>query len=125
MTINHLTGHVVDAALRVHSALGPGLLENVYEMCLAYELRDRGLEVSQQVELPVIYRGVRIDIGYRIDLLVGKAVVVEVKTVRKLSPIHQAQLLSYLKLSNCRVGLLLNFHVARLADGIMRMANRA
>ena len=124
MTINQISGHVVDAAMRVHSALGPGLLESVYEMCLAYELRDRGLDVSQQVELPVTYRGVRIEVGYRIDLLVGNAVVVEVKAVTKMAQIHKSQLLSYLKLSGCKVGLLINFHVEHLRDGITRLVNK-
>jgi len=99
MTLNHITGQVLDAAIRVHSALGPGLLENVYETCLAYALRERGLEVVQQLALPVSYRGVPIEVGYRIDLLVDNAVVVEIKAVSKLAPIHRAQLLSYLKLS--------------------------
>ena len=124
MTLNHITGQVVDAAIRVHSALGPGLLENVYEVCLAYELRDRGFEVVQQLALPVSYRGMPIEVGYRIDLLVDNVVVVEVKAVSKLSPIHQAQLLSYLKLSGYTVGLLLNFHVTCLANGIVRMVNK-
>ena len=124
MTINHISGQVVDSALRVHSALGPGLLENVYEMCLAYELRERGLDVSQQVELPVTYRGVRIEVGYRLDLLVSNAIVVEVKALTKLAPIHKSQLLSYLKLSGCKVGLLINFHVDHLTDGITRLVNK-
>ena len=117
------SGHVVDAAIAVHSALGPGLLESAYQACLAYELRSRGLYVLQQVPLPVIYRGVRIAVGYRIDLLVCNTVVVEVKAVAKLMPIHDAQLLSHLRLSGHRVGLLINFHVPRLRDGIRRMLN--
>jgi GxxExxY protein len=115
------TGQVVDAAMTVHSALGPGLLESAYEACLAYELRARGLRVLAQVPLPVVYRAVRIEVGYRLDLLVDGAVVVELKTVAKLLPIHEAQLLSYLRLSGIRVGLLINFHVPRLRDGIKRM----
>ena len=121
--INDRSGQVVDAAMRVHSALGPGLLEGAYEACLAYELRQRGLRVLAQLPLPVVYEGVRIELGYRVDLLVDDAVVVELKAVAKLLPIHEAQLLSYLKLSEYRVGLLNNFHVLHLKDGIKRMVN--
>jgi GxxExxY protein len=121
--INDRSGHVVDAAMRVHSTLGPGLLEGAYEACLAYELRKRGLRVLAQVPIPVVYDGVRIELGYRADLLVDDAVVVELKAVAKLLPIHEAQLLSYLKLSEYRVGLLINFHVRHLKDGIKRMVN--
>lgn len=117
-------GQVVDASLRVHSTLGPGLLESAYEACLAYELRERGLEVISQLPLPVTYRGVRLEVGYRIDLLVGGGVVVELKAVARLLPLHEAQLLSYLKLSGHRIGLLLNFHSAHLRDGIRRMVNQ-
>ena len=123
MAINDVTGAVVDAAMQVHSVLGPGLLESAYEACLAYELRKRGIEVTVQVELPVIYGEVRIDLGYRIDLLVERSVVVELKTVTKLLPVHEAQLLSYLRLGDFRAGLLINFHTARLKDGIKRMVN--
>lgn len=122
--INLRSGEVVDAAMRVHSALGPGLLEGAYEACLAYELRSRGLEVFTQLPLPITYRGVQIKLGYRLDLLVDNAVVVEMKAVRKLVPLHEAQLLSYLKLSGHRVGLLINFHVVHLKDGIKRLVNR-
>lgn len=117
-------GQVVDASLRVHSTLGPGLLESAYEACLTYELRERGLEVISQLPLPVTYRGVRLEVGYRIDLLVGGGVVVELKAVARLLPLHEAQLLSYLKLSGHRIGLLLNFHSAHLRDGIRRMVNQ-
>ena len=123
MAINHVTGAVVDAALKVHSVLGPGLLESAYQACLAYELRKRGLEVTTQFELPVVYDEVKIDLGYRVDLLVERSVVVELKTVSKLLPVHEAQLLSYLKLGDFRAGLLINFHAARLKDGIKRMVN--
>jgi GxxExxY protein len=119
--INDRTGQIVDAAMRVHSALGPGLLEAAYEACLVYELRKRGLHICTQVALPVIYDSVRIDIGYRVDLLVDDTVLVELKAVSKILPLHEAQLLSYLKLSRHRVGLLINFHVVRLKDGIKRM----
>ena len=123
MAINDVTGAVVDAALKVHSVLGPGLLESAYEACLAYELRKRGREVTMQFELPVMYDEIRIDLGYRVDLLVEGSVVVELKTVSKLLPVHEAQLLSYLKLGDFRAGLLINFHAGRLKDGIKRMVN--
>ena len=118
--VNRISGAVVDAAMRVHSVLGPGLLESAYEACLAHELRTRGLNVTTQVGLPVVYEGVRLDLGYRIDLLVEDAVIVEVKAIESLAPIHEAQLLSYLKLSGKRVGLLINFNVLHLKDGIKR-----
>ena len=124
MTANDVTGHVVDAAMHVHSALGPGLLEAVYEACLAHELRKRSLQVQTQLPLPVIYDGLRIELGYRIDMLVEGAVVVEVKAVAKLAPIHAQQLLSYLRLSGHAVGLLLNFHELHLRNGILRIANK-
>lgn len=123
MEINEITGTVVDGSIKVHSVLGPGLLESAYHACLTHELRKRGLAVLTQVELPVVYDGVRIDVGYRIDLLVEDSVVVELKTVSKLVPVHEAQLLSYLKMGHFRVGLLINFHAARLKDGIKRMVN--
>ena len=121
--INVRSGQVVDAAMKVHSVLGPGLLESAYEACLAYELRKRGLTVSVQVPLPVEYERMRLDLGYRIDLLVDDVVVVECKAATKLLQIHEAQLLSYLKLSKHRVGLLVNFHSVHLKDGIKRMMN--
>jgi GxxExxY protein len=117
------TGQIIDSAIKVHTALGPGLLESAYEACLSRELRSRGLEVCGQVPVPIHYLGQRIDIGYRIDLLVNDAVIVELKTVTRLRAIHEAQLLSYLRLSGMRVGLLLNFHVLRMRDGIRRMVN--
>jgi GxxExxY protein len=109
--------------MRVHSALGSGLLEGAYEACLAQELRWRGSTIRTQLALPVTYRGATIDIGYRIDLLVDGLVVVELKAVTKLLPIHEAQLLSCLKLSGHRAGVLINFHVPHLKDGIKRMVN--
>ena len=121
--INVRSGQVVDAAMKVHSVLGPGLLESAYEACLAYELRKRGLNVCAQVPLPVAYDGMQLDLGYRIDLLVDNVVVVELKAATKLLPIHEAQLLSYLKLSKHRVGLLVNFHSVHLKEGIKRMVN--
>jgi GxxExxY protein len=123
MNVNELTGEVVDGSIKVHSVLGPGLLESAYETCLEYELRKRGLHVVAQLPVPIVYEGVRLDAGYRIDLLVNDTVVVEVKAVTKLVPVHEAQLLSYLKLSGYRVGLLINFHVLLLRDGIRRMVN--
>jgi GxxExxY protein len=123
MQPNAISGEVVDAAIKVHSALGPGLLEGAYHACLVHELRKRGLKVRSQVLVPVAYDGIRINVGYRIDVLVENCVVVELKAVAKLLPIHDAQLLSYLKLSEHRIGLLLNFHVVRMRDGIKRIVN--
>jgi GxxExxY protein len=123
MNIDDVTGQVVDAAMKVHSALGPGLLESAYEACLVHELRTRGLAARRRVLLPVVYDGVRIDLGYRIDILVEGAVVVELKAVAKVLPIHHGQLLSYLKLSGHHIGLLINFHELHLKDGIKRMIN--
>jgi GxxExxY protein len=122
-SVNDTTGQIVSAAMKIHTALGPGLLEGAYEACMAYELRKRGLRVETQTSLPVHYDGHQLDLGYRIDLLVAGAVVVELKTVRKVLPIHHAQLLSYLKLSGHKVGLLINFHVPHLKEGITRMVN--
>lgn len=113
----------MNSALKVHSALGPGLLESAYQACLAHELRKRGLEVATQVGLPVVYEGERLELGYRIDLVVANRVVVEVKSVEALHPIHQAQLLSYMRLSGLAVGLLINFNVLHLRDGIKRMVD--
>lgn len=121
--INRVTGAVITAAMKVHSHLGPGLLESAYEACLAHELRKQGMEAAQQVGLPVIYDGERIDLGYRIDLVVEGLVIVEIKSVEALNPVHQAQLLSYIRLSGRNVGLLINFHVAHLRDGIKRMVD--
>ncbi|MFO0928666.1 MAG: GxxExxY protein [Gemmataceae bacterium] len=120
MTENEVSGQVVDAAMRVHTALGPGLLESAYEGCLVHELRKRGLRVANQVELPVVYDGLQIDVGFRMDLLVEDTVVVELKAVDALAPIHEAQLLTYLKLSGHHLGLLINFNVVHLKDGIKR-----
>lgn len=124
MEVNEVSGAIVNAAMKVHSALGPGLLESAYEACLLHELRQTGLKAQAQVSLPVVYDGVKIDVGYRVDLLVEDAVIVELKAVETLLPIHQAQLLSYLKLSGKRVGLLINFNVLHLKNGIKRMVNK-
>ena len=121
--LNRITEIIIGAAMAVHRELGPGLLESAYEACLAYELPDRGLSVERQKALPVRYRGVNVDCGYRIDLLVEGKVVVELKAVERLEAIHKAQLLSYLKLSGCKVGLLINFNVKVLKDGIRRLVN--
>ena len=118
-----VTGQIITASLRVHSILGPGLLERAYRLCLAHELTQRGVHVQSEIPVPIVYDGLVIDVGYRIDLLVEQCVVVELKTVRTLMPVHHAQLLSYLRLSNLPTGFLINFHVARLRDGIKRIAN--
>ncbi len=123
MEINEISGQIVDAAMKVHSALGPGLLESAYEACLVFELHRRGLKAVSQVELPVVYESVKIDVGYRLDVLVEAAVIVELKSVEKVLPIHQAQLLSYLKLSGKKLGLLINFNTVHLKDGITRLVN--
>ena len=121
--LNRISGEVVDASLKVHRALGPGLLESAYQACLLYELRKRGLDVAAQVEMPIRYDNVVIDTAFRIDLFVEKAVVVELKAVPRIHPIHEAQLLSYLRLSGSKLGLLINFHVVLLRDGITRIVN--
>jgi GxxExxY protein len=118
--LNEISGAVIGAAIDVHRALGPGLLESTYEACLAFELADRGWHIAQQKELPVIYRNRQIDCGYRIDLMVENVVIVELKAIEKIAPIHEAQLMSYLKLSGCPLGLLINFNVEILRDGIKR-----
>jgi GxxExxY protein len=123
MDIEEVARQIVDAAIKVHRALGPGLLESAYQECLEYELRKRALQVECEVLLPVIYEGVQIDAGYRIDMLVEGCVIIENKTVEKLLPIHQAQLLTYLKLRDCRLGFLLNWNVPLMKQGIKRMVN--
>ena len=121
--INRISGSIVDAAIHVHLALGPGLLESAYEACLSHELRKRGLQVQTQVRLPIVYDTVRLDYGYRIDLLIEDLVIVELKACESIAPVHRIQLLSYLRLSNKPLGLLFNFHVALMKDGIIRMKN--
>ncbi len=123
MGINRISGLIIEAAMKVHSALGPGLLESAYEACLVHELRKTGLKVISQLALPIVYDGVTIDAGYRIDCLVDDVVIVELKAVEKILPIHEAQILSYLKLSRKPLGLLLNFNVVHMKDGIKRLAN--
>lgn len=123
MDINEITSEIISAAIKVHSALGPGLLEWAYEACLMFELSNRGLAVSNQVLLPIRYGEVLIEAGYRIDLLVAETVIVELKSVDEVATIHKAQLLSYLKLSGKKIGLLINFNVELLKNGITRLAN--
>jgi GxxExxY protein len=119
--INQVAKQIVDAAFAVHSTLGAGLLESVYEVCLEYELRQRGLRVERQVILPVIYDNIRLDDGFRIDLLVNQCVIIELKAVQNLLPIHTAQIITYLKLSKHRLGFLINFNVPLIKDGIKRI----
>lgn len=122
--LNALTDRILAAAFAVHTELGAGLLESTYQACLAYELAKRGLEVEVQVPLPVVYDGQKLlDVGYRIDILVERRIVLELKAIETLAPVHRAQLLSYLKHSGNRVGLLINFNVERLKDGIVRIIN--
>jgi len=123
MKKDELTREIIGAAIEVHRALGPGLLESAYELCLGRELQNRGLPVLRQVQLPVCYKGIRLDAGYRIDLMVDGEVIVELKCVDKILPIHEAQLLTYLKLAKKKRGLLLNFNVPVMRQGIKRMLN--
>lgn len=123
MELNEITEKVIGCAIKVHRALGPGLLESTYEVCLAHELVKEGLKVKTQVALPVVYDGLRLDAGYRIDMLVEDAVIVELKSIESLHPIHEAQVISYLKLSGKKIGLLINFNVKLLKGGIKRLIN--
>ena len=122
-SINIISGQIIKAAIEVHKNLGPGLLESTYESCLIHELIDSGLCVRSQVALPVLYKGKSIDAGYRIDLLVEDQVILELKAVDRLLPIHSAQILTYLKLSGLKVGLLMNFNTERMKEGIHRFIN--
>lgn len=121
--LNWITEQIIGAAMEVHRVRGPGLLESAYEACLVFELRQRGLKIEQQKPLPVVYKEVKLDCGYRMDLVVEGSVIVEIKAVERLTSVHEAQLLSYLKLYGCKVGLLLNFHVSILKHGIRRIVN--
>ena len=121
MEYGGITKIIIGCAMKVHSFLGPGLLESAYETCLLHELKKYGMNVLSQVALPVMYDGVQLDAGYRIDLLVEDSVIVELKAVDKLTSLHQAQLMSYLKLSGKKVGLLINFNTVHLKDGIKRI----
>lgn len=120
--VNFLANRVVNASIKVHKNLGPGLLEGVYETCLYYELNKEGLEVEKQVKLPIVYDGIKLDADLRLDIWVEKSLIVEIKSVEVLLPVHQAQLLTYLKLTNNRLGLLINFNVVLLKQGIKRIA---
>lgn len=119
--INLLTERIIGAAIEVHRHLGPGLLESVYETCLIYELEHLGIKVQRQVALPVVYKGIKIDQGYRLDLLVDGKVIVEIKSVEALTDVHEAQVLTYLKFSGCKLGLLINFNVKLLIHGLKRL----
>jgi GxxExxY protein len=123
MTPNQASHAVIGAAIRVHQALGAGMLEKTIELCLLVELREAGLHVQQQVRLPVLYKAVRVPLGYRIDFIVENCLIVEIKCVEKLLPVHTAQVISYLKLTGLKLGLLINFNVPRLRDGIRRIIN--
>jgi GxxExxY protein len=120
-SVNNITRQIITTAMKVHTVLGPGLLESAYEACLTHELRKVGLRVETRSGLPVFYQGEKIDLGYRIDLIVADQVIVEIKCVEAINPVHKSQLLSYMRLSGKRVGLLINFHVEHLRDGIKRM----
>jgi len=123
MTENYLSNKIIGIAIELHKRLGPGLLESAYENALTYDLKDIGLEVKQQVSMPFVYKEIKLDIGYRLDLLIENKVIVEIKSVESLAPVHYAQLLTYLKLSNLKLGLLINFNTKLLKDGIHRVVN--
>lgn len=123
MSESAVAQQIVDAAYRVHTTLGPGLLESVYQAALAYELEKRGLRVARQQAIPVVYETVRIDTGFHADLIVEEQVIVEIKAVEAVAPVHKKQLLTYLKLADKRLGLLINFNVALIKDGITRIVN--
>jgi GxxExxY protein len=120
METNQITEKIIGYAIEVHKNLGPGLLESAYEECLYYELENCGLNVKRQLALPLVYKDVKLDAGYRIDLMVENKVIVEIKSVEALAEIHKAQLMTYMKLANIKIGLLINFNVSRLKDGIVR-----
>jgi len=121
--IEEIATSIVHSSIKIHKALGPGLLESVYQKCLAYELRKAGLEVECETQLPIKYESVELDTGFRIDMMVQNAVIIENKTVEKMLPIHEAQLLTYLKLTDIKLGFLMNWNVVLMKDGIRRMAN--
>ena len=120
---NEISERIIGCAIEVHKVLGPGLLESAYEECLFYEIFQTGLRVEKQKPLPLIYKEIKLEVGYRIDLIVGNKVLVEIKSVEALNDIHTAQVLTYLKLSSCKLGLLMNFNVLRVKDGIKRLVN--
>ena len=123
MIENEISSKIIGAAIEVHRQLGPGLLESSYEKCLAFELMQNGLKIQTQVPVPVLYKGIKLDVSYRIDIIVEEKVIIEVKTVSELMPIHKAQLLTYLKLTRIKLGLLINFNSIKLIDGVKRVAN--
>jgi GxxExxY protein len=120
LSANELSHEIIRAALKVHTALGPGLLESAYQACLAFELREMGFRVETEVPLPVVYNGVKLDCGYRLDLVVEDLVIIELKSIDAIAPVHKAQMISYLKLSRKSLGLLINFNVTHLREGIKR-----
>ena len=123
MELNYISGKIIGCAIKVHRTLGPGLLERTYEICLIHELRKEGLKIKSQVALPIKYDGIQLDAGYKLDVLVEDEVILELKSVEKLLAIHEAQLLTYLKLANKKLGLLINFNVQVLKNGIKRKIN--
>ena len=123
MTENEIGTLIVNAAYEVHVRLGPGLLESAYQKCMIYELKNDGLDVRSEVHLPLRYKGIKLDCGYRMDIWINRKVIIEIKTVESLLDIHTAQLLTYLKLTHCRLGYLLNFHTPKIKYGIKRVAN--
>ncbi len=123
MDINQLSSKIIGAAIEVHKALGPGLLESAYEKCLGHELKLRGLAFENQKPVPLVFKGEELDCGYRLDIVVDNAIILELKSCEKIEPIHKAQLLTYLKLSGLRLGLILNFNVPVMRDGIVRIVN--
>lgn len=123
MTENDISGVVLDSSIKVHRELGPGLLESAYQSCLAFELENRGLFVEKEKPMPLTYTGLKMDIGYRVDLMIENKVIIETKAVDALNDIHMAQILTYLKLSDCKLGLLINFNVTLLKEGFRRVVN--
>lgn len=122
--LNRISGSIIEFAIAVHRELGPGMLEGAYEICLVHELVRNGFRVERQVVLPITYQGLKLDAGYRLDLVVEGSVIVELKAIERLHPVHEAQLLSYLRMSDLRLGLLINFNVKLLRDGVRRVVNR-
>jgi len=123
MIENEISNVIIGVAIELHKTLGPGLLESTYENALAYDLREKGLEIKQQAPMPFIYKEVKLDVGYRIDLIVENKILIEIKSVEELSPVHYSQVLTYLKLSKLKLGLLINFNTKLLKDGIHRIVN--
>lgn len=122
--LNEITGKIIELSIKVHRSLGPGMLEGAYEICLTHELVKHGFTVERQKKLPITYDGIRLDAGYRIDLIVNGSVIVEVKAVEHLNPVHEAQLLSYLRMTGVSLGLLINFNMKMLRDGVKRVVNK-